>query len=188
MTDPSGPREPHLGSASPDDRGRASAGTQPPPEIRTHGNAYNIFILVLTVFSLALMVLQLLPVTPAEQELLLMYDNVVCGIFLIDFAMNLLGAAPRGAYFFGQRGWLDLLGSFPSLGVLRITALLRLARLSRLARITRLLRGQAGKDLVLDVLRGDHRLRVGADLGAVEVEVHDALREQLARRQHQDGR
>ena len=34
----------------------------------------------------------------------------------------------------------------------QIGALLRLARLSRLARITRLLRGQAGKDLVLDVL------------------------------------
>ncbi len=35
----------------------------------------------------------------------------------------------------------------------RFTALFRLARLSRLARITRLLRGQAGKDLVLDVLK-----------------------------------
>jgi voltage-gated potassium channel len=122
------------------------------PVLRKHGNAYNIFILVLTLFSLGIMVLQLLPVTPAEQELLLLYDNVVCGIFLIDFAMNLLGSKPRRAYFIGQRGWLDLLGSLPSLGILRVTALFRLARLSRLARITRLLRGQAGKDLVLDVL------------------------------------
>jgi hypothetical protein len=56
-------------------------------------------------------------------------------------------------YFIGQRGWLDLLGSIPSFGFLRITSLLRLARLSRLARITRLLRGQAGKDLVLNVLK-----------------------------------
>jgi voltage-gated potassium channel len=38
-------------------------------------------------------------------------------------------------------------------GVFQLGALLRLARLSRLARITRLLRGQAGKDLVLDVLQ-----------------------------------
>ena len=52
---------------------------------------------------------------------------------------------PRRDYFIGQRGWLDLLGSIPSLGFLRITALLRLARLSRLARITRLLRGQNRK-------------------------------------------
>ncbi len=126
--------------------------TDAEPVLRKPGNAYNIFILVLTIFSLAIMVLLLLPVTPAERDLLTLYDNVVCIIFLIDFAMNLAGARPRSAYFVGQRGWLDLLGSIPSFGFIPFTALFRLARLSRLARITRLLRGQAGKDLVLDVL------------------------------------
>ena len=123
------------------------------PVLRTHGNAYNIFILVLTIFSLAIMVLLLLPVTPAERDLLTLYDNAVCVIFLIDFAVNLAGARPKRAYFIGQRGWLDLLGSIPSFGFIPFTALFRLARLSRLARITRLLRGQAGKDLVADVLK-----------------------------------
>jgi voltage-gated potassium channel len=122
------------------------------PVLRTHGNSYNIFILVLTIFSLAIMVLLLLPLSPSERDLLTLYDNVVCIVFLIDFAFNLTGARPRRAYFIGQRGWLDLLGSIPSFGFLQITAILRLARLSRLTRITRLLRGQAGKDLVLDVL------------------------------------
>jgi voltage-gated potassium channel len=128
------------------------------PVLRAHGNAYNIFILVLTIFSLAIMVLLLLPVSQAERDLLTMYDNTVCVIFLIDFGMNLVGAKPRRAYFIGQRGWLDLLGSIPSFGFIPFTALFRLARLSRLARITRLLRGQAGKDLVLDVLanRGEY--------------------------------
>ena len=123
------------------------------PVLRKTGNAYNIFILVLTIFSLAIMVLLLLPVTQAERDLLTLYDNAVCVIFLIDFAMNFLGAKPRRAYFIGQRGWLDLLGSIPSFGFIPFTALFRLARLSRLTRITRLLRGQAGKDLVIDVLR-----------------------------------
>jgi voltage-gated potassium channel len=123
------------------------------PVLRKHGNAYNIFILVLTVFSLAIMVLLLLPVSPAERDLLLLYDNAVCLIFLADFVFNLSGSRPKRAYFIGQRGWLDLLGSLPSLGFLQVGGLLRLARLSRLARITRLLRGQAGKDLVIDVLR-----------------------------------
>ncbi len=122
------------------------------PRMREHGNAYNIFILVLTIFSLAIMVLLLLPVSPAEHDLLYLYDNVVCVIFLIDFTFNISGSKPKRAYFIGQRGWLDLLGSIPSIGVFQIGALLRLARLSRLARITRLLRGQAGKDLVIDVL------------------------------------
>ena len=40
--------------------------TKPPPVLRHAGNAYNIFILVLTVFSLALMVLLLLPLSPAD--------------------------------------------------------------------------------------------------------------------------
>jgi voltage-gated potassium channel len=123
------------------------------PVVRTHGNAYNIFILVLTVFSLAIMVLLLLPVSQASKDLLLLYDNAVCVIFLIDFVLNLAGSRPKRAYFISQRGWLDLLGSIPSLGILQVTALLRLARLSRLTRITRMLRGQAGKDLVIDVLR-----------------------------------
>jgi voltage-gated potassium channel len=123
------------------------------PVLRKPGNAYNIFILVLTVFSLAIMVLLLLPVSPAERDLLVIYDNAVCVIFLIDFALNLAGSKPKSAYFIGARGWLDLLGSIPSLGFFQVTAILRLARLSRLARITRLLRGQSGKDLVTDVLR-----------------------------------
>ena len=122
------------------------------PVLRTHGNAYNIFILVLTIFSLAIMVLLLLPLAPAELELLRVYDNAVCVIFLVDFAINLAGSRPKRAYFVSQRGWLDLLGSIPSFGLFPIGGLLRLARLSRLARITRLLRGQAGKDLVIDVL------------------------------------
>jgi voltage-gated potassium channel len=123
------------------------------PVLRQHGNAYNIFILVLTIYSLALMVLLILPLDPDTHALVNLYDNAICVIFLIDFAVNLAGARPRRAYFISQRGWLDLLGSIPSFGFIPFTALFRLARLSRLTRITRLLRGQAGKDLVVDVLR-----------------------------------
>jgi len=122
------------------------------PVTTHHGNAYNIFILVLTLFSLLIMVLQLLPVSQAEKDLLLVYDNAVCVIFLADFFMNLARSKPKREYFISKRGWLDLLGSIPSLGFFQLSALFRLARLSRLARITRLLRGQAGKDLVIDVL------------------------------------
>ncbi len=123
------------------------------PVLREHGNAYNIFILVLTIYSLALMVLLLLPLDPETRALVNLYDNAICVIFLVDFAMNLAASRPKRDYFVSRRGWLDLLGSIPSVGFFQLTALFRLARLSRLARITRLLRGQAGKDLVVDVLR-----------------------------------
>jgi voltage-gated potassium channel len=126
---------------------------------RTHdagprrSNAYNIFILVLTVYSLVLMVLLLLPLDSATLELLGVYDNVVCVLFLFDFAMNLVQAPSKKAYFVNQRGWLDLLGSLPSFGFFRASGLLRLARLSRLARIARLLHGQQKRELVNDVIR-----------------------------------
>ncbi len=122
------------------------------PAFREHGNAYNIFILVLTIFSLALMVLLILPLDKETRDLVTVYDNAICAIFLVDFAMNLAGSRPRRAYFISRRGWLDLLGSIPSFGVLPFTALFRLARLSRLARITRLLGGQNRAALVKDVL------------------------------------
>jgi voltage-gated potassium channel len=115
-------------------------------------NAYNIFVLVLTVLSLVVMVCLLLPLSEQTLTLLRYYDNVICVVFLIDFFLNLKNARKKSDYFIHERGWLDLIGSLPSLGVLRITGLLRLARLSRLARIARLLRGEEKKSLVKDVL------------------------------------
>lgn len=129
--------------------------TQETPQLRKTSNAYSIFILVLTVLSLAVMVVMLLPLSDATLTLLRVYDNLICVIFLVDFFLNLRGASKKSDYFIGQRGWLDLIGSIPSFGILRFGGLLRLARLSRLARITRLLRGEQKKALVKDVL--DHR-------------------------------
>ena len=98
--------------------------------------------------------------------MLSIYDNLICVIFLIDFFLNLRGAAKKSDYFIKERGWLDLLGSIPSLGLLtnvgRLAGLLRLARLSRLARIARLLRGENKKTLVKDIL--DNRSRYAAFL------------------------
>lgn len=117
-----------------------------------HSNSYEIFILVLTVLSLVIMVLLILPLSEPELQLLNVYDNLICIVFLIDFTMNMVQTRPRRDYFIGRRGWLDLLGSIPSFGIFRLSALLRLARLSRLARISRLLRGSRKKELVADVL------------------------------------
>ena len=119
---------------------------------REHGNAYNLFILVLTVVSLVVMVLLWMPFSAQTLILLRTYDNVICVIFLFDFGLSLFRAPSKRAYFIGQRGWLDLLGSLPSIGGADAIGILRLARLSRLARITRLLRGQNKQEIVNDVL------------------------------------
>ncbi len=115
-----------------------TAPATPPSEGGTeHGLAYDLFILLLTLYSLAIMVLLVLPLEPATHDLLLVYDTIICLIFLGDFVVTLRAAHPRRVYLVDRRGWLDLLGSIPSLGVLRYTALFRLFRLSRLARIVR---------------------------------------------------
>jgi voltage-gated potassium channel len=128
---------------------------------RKHSNAYNIFILVLTVLSLAVMVVMLLPISDATMKLLSVYDNLICVIFLIDFFQNLMSAPKKSDYFIKERGWLDLLGSIPSLGLITETGkyvgLLRLARLSRLARIARLMSGENRKTLVKDILENRSR-------------------------------
>jgi voltage-gated potassium channel len=140
--------------------------TQETAVLRKPSNAYNIFILVLTVLSLAVMVVMLLPISDATFKLLSIYDNLICVIFLIDFFLNMRGAAKKSDYFIKERGWLDLLGSIPSLGLItnltKFAGLLRLARLSRLARITRLLRGENRKTLIKDVL--DNRSQYAAFL------------------------
>ena len=135
-----------------------SATTGEAVEARPESHSYTIFMLVLTVFSLIIMVLLLLPLGEATLDALRVYDNFICFIFVADFAVHLARSHPKREYFITQRGWLDLLGSIPSLGVFPATALFRLARLSRLVRVSRILRGSNRRALVRDVLanRGDY--------------------------------
>jgi len=103
--------------------------------------------------SLAIMVLALLPVDAAVSELLLRYQNAICVVFLIDFAVNLWRAPTKRTYFIDERGWLDLIGSIPTLGFSNLSGLLRLARLSRLFRILRVMKVQNQQALLADVLK-----------------------------------
>ena len=125
----------------------------PTPVVRAHGNAYEIFIVVLTLLALVIMVLLLLPLSDPVHDALAFYDNLICLIFLIDFAYNLRGSRPRGEYLIRQRGWLDLVGAIPAFGAFRLTVLFRLARLDRLARIARAYDRPSQKDLIRDIIR-----------------------------------
>jgi voltage-gated potassium channel len=147
------------------------------PSQAGHSNSYNIFMVFLTVFSLVVMVLLLLPLDEATLTVLRFYDNAICVIFLIDFVGNLAASRPKRDYFITRRGWLDLIGSIPSLGIVPAFGLLRIARLSRLARITRLLRGNNKKQLVEDVVnnRGQYALFITALSGLIVLSVSTIL-------------
>ncbi|TLM98523.1 MAG: potassium channel family protein [Actinobacteria bacterium] len=131
-----------------------------PEQPMQRSNAYDLFVFVLTVLSLAIMALLLLPLNPATEQLLRVYDNAICVVFLGDFAIRITRAPSRSEYFLREGGWLDLLGSIPSLGFFKYSAILRLARLSRLARITRLVREQNRREIIDDVLT--HRSQYAA--------------------------
>jgi voltage-gated potassium channel len=112
-----------------------------------------MFILLMTVLSLLGMAALLMPgLAPATARLLQIYDLVICLVFLFDFGLRMKRAPSRRGYFIRERGWLDLLGSIPSLGLLKVTPLLRLARLSRLTRVLRLFKSQGAGGLTKDVL------------------------------------
>ncbi len=133
------------------------------PSVRPRGAPersvpYQLFILVLTLLSLGIMALQLVsaigaPFAQATTDVLNFYDNAIAFIFLADFTRNMAQAGSKRVYFVDERGWLDLLGSIPTLGITKYGGLLRLARLSRLARIARLFRGNARQMLVDELVR-----------------------------------
>jgi voltage-gated potassium channel len=103
-----------------------------------NSNSYIIVVLILTLFSLAVMGVQfLLPQDTETWKLVNLYNNLTCIFFLFDFAMHMIAEPRKRDYFIGQRGYFDLLGSVPSFGFSQYTALLRIFRLSRLFRLRR---------------------------------------------------
>ena len=129
------------------------AGERRPDVASLHSNVYNLFIVVLTIISLVILVMLLLPLDDKTIRLLVVYDNLICVVFLFDFVYNLRSSPSKRDYLIEGRGWLDLLGSIPSFGFFRYTGILRLARLSRLVRVTKLKRYKNKHDLLEEVLR-----------------------------------
>ena len=135
-----------------------------------HSNSYTILVLVLTIFSLAIMVVQvLLRPDSVTYELVNTYNNLACYFFLFDFAMHMIAEPVKRDYFIGKRGYFDLLGSIPSFGFSQYTALLRLCRLSRLFRLRRFMDPENRKLLRDEILdnRGSYALLITVILAAM---------------------
>ena len=127
-----------------------------PALLHGRSNAYNIFILILTIFSLVIMVALFLPLNKATIDLLQFYDNLICAFFLFDFFLTFRAAPSKTGFFIRDRGWLDLVGSVPSFGIVvpyKLIGLLRLARLNRARRIARHLGVQRRGELLRDILK-----------------------------------
>jgi len=78
---------------------------------------------------------------------------LVCIVFLIDFLANLWRAPNKGDYFLRKGGWLNLLGSIPTMPGFFWTSFLRLARLNQLRQIVKHLKGQDRDEVVKETLQ-----------------------------------
>jgi hypothetical protein len=108
-------------------------------------SSYELFIAVLSIFSIVNIVLELWPLDQNVKDVILIVDTGLCVVFLADFLGRLWRADSKGEYFFHQLGWLDLLGSLPFPG-------LRIARVFRVARVVRLVRAVGMKTIIDKVL------------------------------------
>ena len=105
------------------------------PETPEKPGPYQLFVLVLCVWAILILgVDSAVSLAPETRTILLYADTLVCGIFFGDFLHSLYKAPNRGAYLL-RWGWIDLLSSIPSVGVLRI------GRAARIMRVLRVLRG-----------------------------------------------
>jgi voltage-gated potassium channel len=94
------------------------------PVVYLHPESYNLIILVLTVFSLIVVVgLLIVPISPSVNTILLRVDFLICVIFIGDFLLSFWRAQSKADYFFKHGGWLDLLGPIPIVPSLKMDGL-----------------------------------------------------------------
>jgi voltage-gated potassium channel len=95
---------------------------------------YELFILGLSFYSLAALATEtFFPLSPDTRLILRYSDTVICGIFLMDFARNVIRAPNKLGYL--KWGWIDLISSIPAVDAFRV------GRAARIIRILRVLRG-----------------------------------------------
>ena len=113
----------------------ADVSNNSPAPARSSSGAYQVFMLVLSVFAIAAIGYEVIARPGGDvQKLLSHADTALCVAFLIDFVISLVRAPNRWRYLYTW-GWIDLASSIPSEALA-----LRLFRLGRVARIVRVVR------------------------------------------------
>ncbi|MGL4851040.1 MAG: ion transporter [Phocaeicola sp.] len=92
---------------------------------------FELTILILSIYVIIVMGYQFFfPVPDELDELLWIIDNCICTVFIIDFLVNLKKSENKLTYL--KYGWIDLLASIPTIGILRVG---RIAKIIRIVRI-----------------------------------------------------
>ena len=132
-------------------------------------SSYELFILILSLISIANLVLIMLPfIDGAARQVILITDLTLTFFFVVDFAKRLRAARPKSRYMVHDWGWADLLAIVP---------LLRILRLFRLIRVMRKLREHGAERFVTDLRTNRSASAFGLTVALVllVVEVASAL-------------
>lgn len=113
-------------------------------EARIKHPGYELFIIGLSIFSIANLALLLLPMDPATKEAVTIVDGLLSLVFFADFGYRLATAPDRRAYL--RFGWTDFVGAFPWPGF-------RIFRLVRVVHAIRVMRAAGGRSVVRDLVR-----------------------------------
>jgi len=100
---------------------------------------FQVVIVVLSLFVLALLAIELVLELPPETSRVLRWiDNAVCVVFLVEFIVRFVKAPSKLAFM--KWGWIDLLASIPEIEALRWGRLFRVFRIIRMFRAVRSIR------------------------------------------------
>lgn len=107
---------------------------------------YQVFMLALCLYALGTLAFEsFFLLDPSTHQILKYADNAVCGLFFVDFLLNLYRAPNKWRYMYTW-GWIDLASSIPTVEALRWGSL------SRVVRIFRVLRGVRATKLVISFI------------------------------------
>lgn len=123
-----------------------------PPAAHEQWAGYDAVILLVSLIAIGMLAVGVVvELTPTTRSLLASVDLAICGIFLIDFVINLARTPNRWQYLITW-GWIDLLSSIP------VFDSLRWGRAARVVRILRVIRGiKAARFLAAIVFRNRAR-------------------------------
>jgi voltage-gated potassium channel len=107
----------------------------------TLGTGWEMFVLVLSILSIANIILEALSQLDATGQVILVVDMILTLVFVLDFILRLRAATNPRAYFIRGYGWLDLIGCAP---------MLRFARIVRIFRVVRKLQASGGPRAAFD--------------------------------------
>ncbi|WP_082597152.1 potassium channel family protein [Pseudovibrio sp. POLY-S9] len=101
--------------------------------LQTAPHLFDLFIVVLSIYVIAALLIQEAMQLDADTIILLIYaDTVICGVFFIDFLVRFIKAERKGDFM--KWGWIDLISSIPLVDPLRYGRIIRLFRIIRAIR------------------------------------------------------